>query len=122
MRSSNHVSPEENHEGSFHTIGPDGNLYVSSSANNRVLRYDGHTGKFLDIFIESDSLQRPFSLIFGPDSNLYVSSGMGAKVLRFDGRNGRFLNIAAAGEGLKQPIGLAFGPDKKLYAPRPEQH
>jgi len=96
-------------------FGPDGSLYVSSSASNRILRFDGETGKFLDVFIEDESLQRPFSLMFGPDHHLYVSSGAGARVLRFDGRSGRFLSVAASGSGLTQPIGLAFGPDKQLY-------
>ena len=37
------------------TFGPDGNLYVTSSLNDQVLRYDGSTGAFLDAFVPSGS-------------------------------------------------------------------
>ena len=37
------------------TFGPDGNLYVSSSVNDQVLRYDGSTGAFLDAFVSQGS-------------------------------------------------------------------
>ena len=32
-------------------FGPDGNLYVASFGTDEVLRYDGETGAFLDVFV-----------------------------------------------------------------------
>ena len=97
------------------TFGPDGHLYVSSSGNNQILRFDGETGKLLGVFVRDTILFRPFSLAFGPDGNLYVSSGKTSNVLRYDGRTGQYLGVAAGSEHVRSPIGLAFGPDKRLY-------
>ncbi len=37
-------------------FGPDGNLYVSSTGTSSVLRFDGITGEFMDVFIEFSQL------------------------------------------------------------------
>lgn len=69
-------------------------LYVASSGNNRILRYDGTTGAFVSEFVSSASgwLDHETSLTFGPDGNLYVANwaaGVGhLAVLRFQGPNG----------------------------------
>ena len=48
------------------TVGPDGNVYVCSSDTDQVLRYDGNTGSFLDVFIDANEgdLSQPVSLVF----------------------------------------------------------
>jgi len=46
-------------------LGPDGNLYVTSRSN-AVLRYDGKTGAFLDVFASGGGLEDPAGLVFGP--------------------------------------------------------
>jgi hypothetical protein len=104
------------------TFGPDGNLYVTSSATDSILRYSGATGAFLDTFVASGSggLVGPGDLSFGPDGDLYVSStvnfvtgAVGTQVLRYDGTTGAFLNVAAG--GLSRPLGITFGSDGSLY-------
>ena len=101
------------------TVGPDGNLYVASSASDSVMRYDGRTGQFREAFVPAGSggLARPRGPTFGPDGNLYVSSENTDRVLRYDGRTGVFIDtfVAARSGGLHRPSGLAFGPDGNLY-------
>lgn len=63
-------------------FGPDGNLYVSSFRTNQILRFDGKTGAFIDIFASDnngglgslDGLNGPNGLLFGPDGSLYVTT------------------------------------------------
>ncbi len=98
--------------------GPDGNLYVASQVNHRVLRYDGQTGAFTDIFVPAGSggLNIPTGMDFGPDGNLYVASYQNNSVLRYDGHDGAFIDaFVPAGSGLAGPTGLVFGPDANLY-------
>jgi DNA-binding beta-propeller fold protein YncE len=105
-------------------FGPDGNLYVGSTdgllgnpENNRVLRYDGTTGAFIDTFVApgSGGLGEPDGIVFGPDGNLYVSSRQtDNNVLRYDGINGAFLGVFTDRPVLA-PDGVVFGPDGNLY-------
>ncbi|TDF34621.1 hypothetical protein EYS14_22960 [Alteromonadaceae bacterium M269] len=48
------------------TLGPDGNIYVCSSDTDQVLRFDGNTGAFIDVFVEAEAggLMQPVSLVF----------------------------------------------------------
>lgn len=93
-------------------FGPDGDLYVGSSGTSAILRYDGATGEFREVFASGAPLERPFSLIFGPGGELFVSSG--ASVLRY-GADRSFRGYAARDASLEQPIGLALGTDGLLY-------
>jgi hypothetical protein len=58
-------------------FGPDNNLYICSEGNNSVLRYDGKTGAFIDIFIPSGmgGLNMPHGQFFSktdPTTLVYV--------------------------------------------------
>jgi hypothetical protein len=118
------------------TVGPDGNLYISSQAlatgfKDAILEYD-LSSNTLSTFIDSSVLQpiatstgasvfSPAGLRFGPDGNLYVSlnGGFGAAmgsgaVIRFGitssggalSYSGTHTTIAS---GLTEPAGLTFG-------------
>ncbi len=48
-------------------FGPDGNLYVSARDTDNVLRYNGTTGAFIDIFASGGGLDNPTGLAFLPE-------------------------------------------------------
>ncbi len=101
-------------------FGPDGNVYVASFGNDRVLRYDGTTGAYLGTFVpaRSGNLDGPDAgMCFGPDGDLYVPSFENHRVLRYDGATGEFLGafVRAGAGGLRNPRMLSFRPDGGLW-------
>ena len=48
------------------TIGPEGNIYICSSDTDQVLKYDGTSGAFLNVFVETAAggLNQPVSIVF----------------------------------------------------------
>ncbi len=110
------------------SLGPDGNgdghqdLYVVSRSQNEVLRFDGVSGKPIDVFVDSGAggLVDPIDLRFGPDGNLYVTSGGSNRypesneILRFDGQTGTFIDVAVS--GLQEVTSFDFGDGGHLYA------
>lgn len=100
------------------TVGPDGHLYVTSFGNDSVLRFDGHTGAALGIFVApgSGGLDGPSNAVFGPDGRLYVTSLLNHRVLVYDGQDGAALGtfVAPGAGGLVGPESLRFKPDGDL--------
>jgi WD40 repeat protein len=100
-------------------FGPDGNLYVASPATstttNMVLRFNGRTGAFIDVFVGSDAVSNPGGLTFGPDGDLYVTNDNG--VNRYNGKTGALIHtfVRQGSGGLDGPVGIAFGPDGNFY-------
>ncbi|NET70507.1 MAG: hypothetical protein F6K62_05810 [Sphaerospermopsis sp. SIO1G2] len=111
-------------------FGPDANgdgksdLYIANGPESgipSVLRFDGETGAFIDVFVgdnpdtnvdETGGLIRPYGMAFGPDGNLYVASFLSDQILRYNGETGEFIDIFAQGNG--QPGGLN-GPNGLLF-------
>ncbi len=98
-------------------FGPDGNLYVSSSNNAKVIRFHGKTGAPMGVFAHGGGLQSPWGLTFGPDRNLYVVDYNTAAVVRFKGSDGAYMDtfVPKGSAGLSTPSDLKFGPDGNLY-------
>src|SRR5262245_48781657 len=110
-----------------------GYLLVADYDNNAVLRYDEHTGAFIDTVVpkRSAGITEPQSLVFGPhDHDLYVSSGhfgggyttkdgpgQVRAVMRYDGDTGTPIGDGIFTESgqLHSTHGLIFGPDGNLY-------
>jgi DNA-binding beta-propeller fold protein YncE len=88
-------------------FGPDGALYVSSFDSDAILRYDGSSGAFIDVFVSTGSggLDGPDAgTVFGPDGDLYVPGYYSNTIERYDGTSGA-------------PVG-DFTPNDMLDAPR----
>ncbi len=99
-------------------VGPDGRLYVVSSTTNQVFRYDGETGAFIDIFVESSNnggLVHPLGLTFDDGGNLYVGGADSSNIVSFDVDGNPTEFVAAGSGGLSRPEALVFGPDGDLY-------
>ena len=100
-------------------FGPDGNLYVTSEGSDQVLRYDGTTGDFIDVFASGGGIEEPEGLGFGPDGNLYVVSEGTDEVFRYDGVSGDFIDIFVkkGRGGLGEPTFMLFGPPVAVPVP-----
>jgi hypothetical protein len=87
-------------------FGPDGNLYVSSNGNDRVLRYQGPSGPqpgaFIDAYIPAGDggLAEPNFLLFDASRALYVASKRGNDVLRVSVSPDYYQETLSAGQAV----------------------
>lgn len=95
-------------------IGPDGELWVPSYFNNRVIRFDGDTGATLGAL--PGSIGRPRVIEFR-GGVAYITSETSNTVRRFNAATlAAMPSLMPAGSGgLLTPIGMAFGPNNVLY-------
>jgi sugar lactone lactonase YvrE len=108
-------------DGDFIAVGPDGSVYVSDQANNRVQKFQGD-GSFQTTWGSAGAgngqFNTPTGIAVGPDGSVYVSDSANNRVQRFDA-NGGFLSTwgtPGAGDGqFATPTGLAVGPDGSVY-------
>src|SRR5262249_32525310 len=57
-------------------FGPGGNLYVARDGTGQVLRHNGTTGAFIDVFAATGTIGTdavPYSMKFGTDGYLYAT-------------------------------------------------
>jgi hypothetical protein len=118
---------------------PDGNLYASSFLSDKIIRYDGKTGQFIDVFAsgnqQAGGLNGPNGLLFAPDGFLYVttqgsvarngqadfSANFPSQVLRYNPETREFSIFASPDPsprsfGFTSLLGMAIGPvDGDLY-------
>lgn len=96
-------------------FGPDGRLYVASQLTNQILRYDGVSGAFDGVFVDSGvgGLAEPWDLAFDTAGNLLVLTNT-AGVLKFDGLTGASLGVFASPTNLNLPRGMCLLADGRL--------
>ena len=105
-------------------FGPDENLYLlsrdvlprsfhSDCDQVCVLRFDGRTGRFIDVFAQFDPATRVDMLVFGPDGDLFLA-GRQSGVLRIDGASGAFLGEFVPKGDWSSLAGVTFGPGGDL--------
>jgi hypothetical protein len=107
------------------TFGPDGNIYIvgNSMGAGSILRFNGQTGLFSDVFTDEDAteLDNPLAMAFGHDGDLYVCSpvmgGTSGAVFRFDGKTGveKPPFIPRGEGGVTNASVIRFGPDGDAY-------
>ena len=66
------------------TIGFDSNVYVASYGTHSIVRFNGRSGQFMDIFASGGDLRGPSSLSFGTYRLLYVSSYENDRVVLYN--------------------------------------
>jgi FG-GAP repeat len=94
-------------------FGPDGHLYVDDGPNNRVMGYDGATGRFLGVMASGSDLRGPVGLTFGPDGTMYVGGALSGAAYAF--RSGVFVRRYACPDQASV-TGVLIGADGRLYA------
>ena len=97
------------------TIGPDGMLYVTCIAIDKVLKYNPRGKQYIGVFADGDDgLDGPVGIAFGPDGNCYVALDSSSTVVKLDGQTGEGLGVFAEGNSSGM-FDLAFGPDGDLF-------
>jgi hypothetical protein len=82
-----------------------------------VLRFNGATGEFIDVFTQGGDLGGCHGIIFGLDGHLYVADGdlhtpnipQQGRIVRFDGMTGQYIDDFVPATPCC-PTGLVFGP------------
>jgi subtilisin-like proprotein convertase family protein len=106
------------------TIGPNGNIFVSSFSNNSVAEYDKATGALVGqnaiVPPGLGGLQNPTGLVFGPNGDLFVASTSGNNantILEYtiNGTTATPVGVFASGGGLSDPEDLIFDGAGNLY-------
>jgi sugar lactone lactonase YvrE len=103
---------------------PGGNVYVASSSQNEIFRYDptgaplpapGQAGA---LYAQGGGLSGLGNIAFGPDGNLYAVSSTTNQILRYQGPSGSspgaFMDVFV-NNTINNPNRLTFGPDHELY-------
>jgi DNA-binding beta-propeller fold protein YncE len=94
----------------------EGDLLVSSYFTNRVLRFDGVTGRLLGALGGvNGSVAGPVGICVGAGGHIYVAAHRQDTVVSFDGATLEYQGVFAGGGVLQGPSGIAFSADQTLY-------
>ncbi|MEZ4912571.1 MAG: hypothetical protein R2798_00770 [Chitinophagales bacterium] len=104
-------------------IGPNGNLFISSSLTNEVLQFDINSISCIGAFVTAGSggLDNPRGITFLPNGNLLVNSHNSGQILEYDGTTGAFIGIFSDGTDITPIASMAphmsikVGPDGAVW-------
>ncbi|MEL6923479.1 MAG: Ig-like domain-containing protein, partial [Bacteroidota bacterium] len=60
-------------------FGPDNNLYVTSTGNNTVKRFNGSNGAYIDDYYTGGALNAPQSIVFFPDTDCCTTNSLASR-------------------------------------------
>jgi len=87
-----------------------GVLYVSNPPTNEILKFNGASGEFIEVFAKGGPIERPLQLAFDAAGDLYIASFDNDSVLVYDGISREFKSVFTSAGPLAGPIGLLFYP------------
>jgi streptogramin lyase len=92
-------------------------LLVSSRNTNAVVRFDGATGAFVDVFVRpgAGGLSATQEVLLDSNGDLLVTGRGTSSVLRFSRRTGEPRGSFTSGYVLDAPTKMKWGPDGDLY-------
>lgn len=92
--------------------GSDGNFYITSQQNNRVLVKDGENGSFLRKIPTGSS---PVGILLSPTGTLLVAEAGPDRISEFNVTTGARIGTWNSGGNLNAPGPMRYGPDGNVY-------
>lgn len=96
---------------------PPSTLFLTDRGGDSILRYDGVTGQFDDVFASglADRIDRPSSVRLGPSGHLYLAGFGRGDIVRFDVASGAMMDVFYWDTTLlEEPVELMFRGDDLL--------
>ncbi len=92
-------------------------LLVSSRDTNALVRFDGETGAFVDVFVApgAGGLRATQEVLLDHSGDLIVSGRGSSSILRFSRQTGEPRGSFTSGYVLDAPTKMSWGPDGNLY-------
>ena len=96
---------------------PASTLFVTDRGADAILRYDGVTGQFQDVFAAGSAqrIDRPSSVRLGPSGHMYLAGFGRGDVVRYDVASGSMMDVFYWDTTLlEEPVELTFRGDELL--------
>jgi outer membrane protein assembly factor BamB len=97
------------------TLGPDGDMYVGTLPDARILRLDPRTGAYTDLGRASSTEQYINSMAVGSDGRIYGSTYPSSKLVRVDPRTGKLEDLGRMDPREQYGTPLAVSDDGFVY-------
>ncbi len=95
-------------------FGAEGDLYVASGASDKIIRYDGRTGRLVGVAGEGGGLRGPVGVAVRADGTVIAGGALSNGVYVY--RNGTFLRRCAMTSLHPSITGVLVAPDGRVFA------